>query len=303
MQPDPYNNADEPQAPQPHNEVPGVVEHQPGSAVANPQPTPNQPQPDIVASGNVMAAINDGIEPNAKAVQLRGLLIKMMLGCLIAAASVAVIAILIGSMTDIVWRAINTIISAMVHLGILFAIVSMTANGNRKMIESTNFVINSSIVIVVMSFFTSIFATWDVINLEWATKLYMTYAVILFVLLHAKTLLDVEAVYEGVKGYVRANFAVMGFVALLILGLIYAPYELNLLGGFYGRLLAAAAIVDVTISVVVAVLHRLYIQKHPEMQRTEQVKHGGSGGRIIVAILLFIFIIWPLMTSLLAFSR
>lgn len=238
-----------------------------------------------------------------RTVKMRSLLIKLLLGCLVAAASVAVVAVLAGSMTEIVWRAIGTIVSAMIHIGILFAVVSITASGNKKMQISTNFVVNASIIIIVCSFFTSMFSTWNVLGAEWSVKLYITYAVLLFLLLHAKTIMDVEAVYEKVRPYMYANFVFMMLVGALILGVVYVDGGWDLLDGFYGRLLGASVIIDVTLSMVIAVMHRLYLQSHPEIAEAQQVRHGGSAGRIIVGILLFIFVIWPLMSVMLAIAR
>ncbi len=227
--------------------------------------------------------------------EFRSLLVKIMLGALVAAALVAVIAILVGSMNDIAWKAINTIISGVIHILILFGVISVTESGNAAMQRSTNFVINSSLIIVICSFFTTIFGTWDLISPSLVSKLYATYFVLLFVIVHAKTLMDVEAIYDKVKPYVLANYVFMAIVSLLILGIVYLPNGGSLLNGFYGRLLAAAAIVDITISIIVAVMHILYIQKHPELQQEAKAKKAGSAGmRIIVAIILFLFVSLPI---------
>lgn len=48
-------------------------------------------------------------------------------------------------------------------------------------------------------------------------------------------------------------------------GAVYATNGADLLKGFYGRLLAASAIVDVASSTIIAGLQRLYLQKHPDL--------------------------------------
>lgn len=288
----------------------------------NPEPeskVPDQTQPEIsnsdIVQGDNQTLAEDNVSQQApvsstpaqevsQAVapdnyrQLKSLLIKVLLGCLIAAASVAVVAILIGSMSEVVWRSIGTIFSAIIHIGIVFAIISITTSGNSKVARTTDFVVNASLVIAICSFFTSVFSTWDVLDGEIAAKLYATYIVLLLSVLHGKTLLDVEAVYQKVKPYVLANLVFIGLVAAMVLGVVYVDEGWRLLDGFYGRLLAASAVISVTLSVVVAVMHRLFIQKHPELQ-TVKAKH--SAGRIIVAILLLVFVVFPLISTILGF--
>ena len=85
---------------------------------------------------------------------LRAILIKMLLGALIAAAAIAVVAVLVGNVNDVLWRAIGTLFSAIVHIVLLFGVVSIAAPGaNGPNVRSTNLVINASMVIAVLSFF------------------------------------------------------------------------------------------------------------------------------------------------------
>lgn len=224
---------------------------------------------------------------------LRSTLIKLMLGTLVLSAGLAVVLILIGTFNDTAWRAIGTLFSAMIHIGLLFAVLSL-ATGSVPT-KSDNLVINSAMTIAIASFFTSIFGIWEIIDGELSVKLYITYAVLLFAILHTKVLMDVEQVYAKVRPYVYVNYGFIVFVAALILGIVYIPESYDLLSGFYGRLLAAAAVIDVTLGIVVAVMHKLYLQQHPELI-TKHSEQRFAGGRIIVAILLFFFVIWPLMS-------
>lgn len=224
--------------------------------------------------------------------QLRSILIKLMLGCLILAAAVAVITILIGDFTDTTGRALGTVFAALIHIAIVFGLVSMTVPASKELQKSSDFVVNMSIGIVVLSFFTSIFGIWEVLEGEILGRLYLTYLVALFVLLHGKTLLDVQTLYAKAKPYVYANYVFVAVVALMILVLVYSPDRAELISGFYGRALAAAAIIDVTLSVIVAVMHRLYLQQHPQEQQLKPAQ-ASSGVRIVLILLFFFFIIWP----------
>ena len=78
------------------------------------------------------------------------------------------------------------------------------------------------------------FATWQVITGALLFKLYATYMVALFLVLHAKTLMDVDALYDKVKPYVYANYVFMLLVGMLILGVVYVDNSWSILNGLYG---------------------------------------------------------------------
>ncbi|QQS18785.1 hypothetical protein IPL68_01810 [Candidatus Saccharibacteria bacterium] len=212
-------------------------------------------------------------QPSENTQNLRSLLLKIMLGCVIAAAGVAVVAVLAGSMGDAGWRAVWTVFSAMIHTALLFGIVSTTATNNPLLVRSTNMVINTSMVVAMLSFFTSVMGIWGVMDGGLAARLYATYIVSLFLVLHGKSLMDIQVQFEKVRSYVRVNYLFMVIVACLILGVVYAPDGSSILSGFYGRLLAASAIVDVTLSIVVIGMYRLYIQKHPELEEKQKQRY------------------------------
>ena len=224
--------------------------------------------------------------------QIRSLLVKVLLGCVVAAAAVAVVAILVGTMSEVAWRAIGTLISAMVHIAILFGVISMSAPTTPELARSSNFAINSSMVVAILSFFTSVFGIWDVLPGDIAGKLYATYLIALVAILHSKTLMDIETLDSRNKGLVYANYAFIVLVAGMLLVLIYGENAGQLLSGFFGRALAASAIIDVTLSVVLAVRARLYMQKFPELRERYAPKGGGSPvARVIVILLVLIFVI------------
>ncbi|MCA9327325.1 hypothetical protein KDA14_02230 [Candidatus Saccharibacteria bacterium] len=278
---------------------------QPVDTVAHPaevqQPAMESQQSEIPS---VSAMSNQSEKPEAhetpsRAQELRALLLKVMLGCVIGAATVAVTAILAGGLGDTGTNAIFTVLSATVHVAILFGVVSTTDSKNPLEQRSTNIVINTSMILAVLSFFTSVLGIWGVIDGGIAGRLYATYTVLLFLILHGKTLMDVQAVYDKVRPYVYANYVLMLLVAGLILGAVYAPTSWEILSGFYGRLLAASAIVDVTLSIVVAGMHRLYVQKHPELNARKDTRGSGHNWlKLILIIIFFFFFVGPFLVSL-----
>ena len=75
-----------------------------------------------------------------------------MLYCLVTAAIVAVVTILIGKFTDTTGRALGTVFVALLHIAIVFGLVSTIASKKTDVSpKSTEFVVNASILIVVGS--------------------------------------------------------------------------------------------------------------------------------------------------------
>lgn len=234
--------------------------------------------------------------------KLRSILIKSMLGCLIVAAAVAVGAVLIGEFNQTTWRALGTVFAAIIHIGILFAVISTASSKvtHPSIERAQEFVINTAIVIAVMSFFTTVLGTWDVLTGDVPAKFYGTYAVVLFAVLHVKTLFDIQILYQKARNIIYANYGFIFFVAILLLYAIWAGTEV--LSGFTGRLLAAAAIIDATLSIIAAVLFKLHAQKDPELAQQLKGPARSASTKVIIAILLFIFVVWPVIQFIAFFS-
>lgn len=231
--------------------------------------------------------------------EIRAWLFKGLLGCLITAATIAVVAILIGGMGDIAWRAVGTICIAILHIAFLFIILP-AGHTSVSMRRSSNMIVNALLAIVIGSFFTAVAHNWELLDSSIAGKLYSTFIVAFISLIHVKALMDIEDDDPSVRSVVRYNYGALGLAALLVTGLIYIEDSYQLLSGFYGRLLAATFVVDVTLSIVVAVMHRLYMQKHPELVRTEEAsKHpAGRIALIVVASVIGFFIVISLVAAM-----
>lgn len=254
------------------------------------------PQSPTIPTATIEPSVSVAKSDNPRIVQLRGVLAKTMLGILVAGAVIAVIAILAGSMGSTAWRAVGTLLAALIHLMVLFGVLSMVSGADDKFRRSNDTLVNVSLAIAALSLFTSVFLIWDVMSSNLASKLYITYLVVMIAVIHAKVLTDVMTVYGKMRYYVYANYFFIAVVALMILGPVYLEAVRDLLSGFYGRMLAASAVVNVTLSAVIAVMHRLYLQKHPELADQVRAKSSGmSAGRLILLALLILFVGLPLL--------
>lgn len=190
--------------------------------------------------------------------RLKKLSIQIMIGGLIGAAAIAVVAVLAGSFNDTFGKALLTLLLVMVHALACLAFIERSA---KSAADNFRFFENTVFFLIVLSFFTSIFGVWGVFPGSLVSRLYGTYLVLLFACLHGQMLAQTRGKESRIDNITAVNYMFMGLVVLLILPLIWVTD--TDFASFYYRLLAACGIVDATLTILVVILHRMYIQKHP----------------------------------------
>ncbi len=214
-----------------------------------------------------------------------------MIGCLVLAAGIAVVAVLVGKFSDTLGRALATI--AMVALHAAFGLGYITGAENRGRKDggrSIELFGNAVFTLIVASFVTSIFAIWHILGAWLAIKMYMLYGVLLFATLHADVLYRIRRFESRINTVVAANYFFMAAVVGMLVTVIFV--EPHHLGDFFFRLLAACGIVDATLSITAIIMHKLYLQKHPEL--TAKANHAAAASSNFwknpLVVLLIIFL-------------
>lgn len=206
------------------------------------------------------------------------LFINILVGSLIGAAGIAVIAVLAGEFSEILGRALFTLSLVAVHA--LAALAYIDRSSKQNAAENLTFFNNTVFVLVVLSFFTSVFGVWELLPDNIVGKLYLTYGVALFASLHGELLAKTTGNETKTNNIVYANYALMAAVILLILPLIWlTDFEF---GDFYYRLLSAAAIVDATLTILAVIFHKLYLQKNPQAHSQLFTPVYDASGKIVV---------------------
>lgn len=199
---------------------------------------------------------------------LKKLSIKIMIGSLIAAAGLAVVAVLLGELNDILVRALATLgIVALHALASLAYIGNTTDAAEEKQKDELSFFRNTVFTILVLSFFTAVFGVWEVITGEIVGKLYLTYGVLVFASLHGEMLAATTKKDTTIDKIVYSNYIFMAIVIGMLLPLIWFAPDVEF-DDFYYRLLAAAGIIDATLTILAVILHKIYLQKHPKADST-----------------------------------
>lgn len=195
--------------------------------------------------------------------QLKKLAIYTMIGSLIGAASIAVIAVLIGEFNDILGKALFTLLIVTMHALVCLGFIDNRAKANNA--DDLTFFTNTLFVLIVLSFLTSVFGTWELLSGPLVVKLYGTYFIVAFAALHGEMLHKTTGLDAKINNIVYGNYILMGLVIFLLLPVVWMASNADF-PDFYYRLLAAAAIVDATLTILAAILHKLYLQKHPELK-------------------------------------
>ncbi len=259
--------------------------------VPNPLPQQNQPTP------------TDETKPLSKAEKLKRSFFQILIGCLLGAASIAVIAVLVGSFNDVLARALGTIAMVALHATLSFSYITEAEKRDKKDGgRSLELFTNTVFVLVVLSFITSIFAIWQLLDGGLTLKLYMMYGVLLFATLHADVLYRIRQFETKIDNVVTANYFFMTLVVAMLFIVIFSEGSSDL-GEFFYRLLAAVGIIDATMTITAIIMHKLYLQKHPaEAAAADQTASAQSKSfwKNPLVVLLMIFLGFQIIGSMFA---
>lgn len=262
-------------------------------------PTAGEPEhsnniPDSTGSAPQAAPESTTTHPDAdrrlpqKLEEVKNLFLKILIGCLIAAAALAVVAVLVGKFNDTFGKALFTILLVAAHSLASFGVISNNERQAAK--DELSGVTNTVFVLIVLSFVTSVFGVWHILPGEIVGKLYGAYGVLLFAALHAGMLKSIMGKQANIDKVVYANFYCMAVVVLLLLIVIFSGFSESL-GSIFYRVLAAIGIIDATLTLVGVILHKIYTRKHPapnipEGETAAQARHGHSVLKVIVVLVV-----------------
>lgn len=273
------------------------------------QNPPSQPNTNLVPPQNLppqkLSSEAEPTQPLNKAERFRRVFYQILIGCLLGSAAIAVIAVLAGGFNHTLGRALATIAMVALHAALSFGYITENDKQDKKDGgRSIDLFSNTVFTLIVASFITSQFAIWQVLSGDITLKLYMLYGVLLFAMLHADVLYRIRRFESRIDSMVTVNYCTMTIVVLMLAVVIFANSPSDL-GPFYYRLLAAIAIVDATMTITAIIMHKMYLQKHPELAAkvakaeadTAKTKNFWKNPLVV---LLLIFLAFQVIGSLIA---
>jgi len=187
-----------------------------------------------------------------------------LVGSLIVSALVAVITVLTGEFSDISGKVLLTLFMVMAHS--LISLAFIWDDSKKGTFTKLGFFVNILFYLIIASFITSIFGIWDILSGNTVGNLYQSYLVIAFAFLHGEVLLRALGKERYIDLVVYANCFFMMIVVLMLQLVIFTDNAFLILGEPYFRVLAAAAIIDGTLSILTIIFYKIYLYKHPETE-------------------------------------
>lgn len=226
--------------------------------------------------------------------KIKRLFFQVLIACLVATASLAVIAVLTGGFSDVLGKAIGTIALVAFH-----AILSLGYITNSEKKENTpgaktlGLFSTTVFTLIVLSFITSVFAVWGLLEGSFAFRLYGIYTIILFATLHTDVLYRMNGQEKKIDYVINTNYVFIAIVASMLIFLILAGELAEYFGDMYFRLLAALGIIDATLTISAVIMHKLFMQKHPEIAAAVDKANEKAGSNfwknpIVVLVLLYV---------------
>lgn len=192
----------------------------------------------------------------------KDLFFKLLIVSLVAAASVAVVAVLLGEFNEALRNSLLTIFMMVIHSSLSIGFIANNEEQNN--LDNLPVFTNATFGALVLSFGTSVLGIWDVISGDFVGNLYMLYFVLLFAVLHGEVLGKTLGMQKGRDKLVYINYVFMAAVVLLLVPVIFAE-DTDILGSLYFRILAACSIIDATLTLLIAIFHKIYLDKHPKV--------------------------------------
>ena len=210
--------------------------------------------------------------------KIRLAFLYVLIGSLAASALVAIAGLIIGEFNEVIQKALLTIFTIFMHsLLILAIVIADRHNLIGKAILPT--VIGG---LALVSLATTTLGTWEVITAELAWRLIGLYFFIIAATYVAVGVLKLYVNQIAVKALV---FSSVALTALLTIAII--PWSLDLFGdlnSLYFRIVAAIAILGVTVALIAVIWRTIAIARTPELKATQLPSHPFSGGLLAVYI-------------------
>jgi hypothetical protein len=234
----------------------------------------------------------------SKPSQIKKYFLYIMIGGLIVSAAISIMAVLFGEFNDFVQKSLFITLSIVAHSLVALAFVSINVE-HRTIADEI--IVNTLFGIIIASSATSFMALWEVITGPIIGDLYLMYLYALIAAVLCRALLQANRVDNTTRILVTASIVITIFLFLLLLPSVFVNTTYTLPDIYY-RGIAATAILLGTTSVLTAIFHRLYVNKHPEFHANETVKtHSSSVVKIIVLIIILLFVVMPIVSSIISY--
>lgn len=202
------------------------------------------------------------MQPMVKFEEFKKFFMTCFIGALVAAAAVAVFTVLTGDFNEVTMKVFLTLGAVVIHS--LVCLTFIWDDTKRNTFNSLVFFANVVFLLLVISFVLSVFGIWNIMNPLAVEKAYQSLFYVGFAALHANMLMKALKMESMTDTIIYVNFLFIVLVLGMILTSVNFPEVVAPMGEMYYRVLAAAGIIDGTLTILTIIFYKMYISKHPE---------------------------------------
>lgn len=263
---------------------------------------PEQPQSSenvaIENGGSAKDIDSAGMYDSFRPSQIKKWFLYIMIGGLVVSAAISIMAVLFGEFNDFIQKSLFTTLSIVAHSLLALSFVSVNVEHRTKADEV---ILNTLFGIIIASTATSLLAIWKIITGSIIGDLYLVYLYALIAAVLCRALLQANRVDNVTRMLADASIFITIFLFFLLLPSVFVDTP-STLPDIYYRGIAATAILLGTTSVLTAILHRLYVNKHPEIHSDNTTRtHSFSIVRVIIITVLLFFGV-PFIYSIISYT-
>jgi len=216
--------------------------------------------------------------------KLRKYLTYLIIGILIVAACVSVVAVLMGAVNDAISKTYATLFWSAIHCLIALAII--WNDSIEKTYTRLPFFLNTLFLIVALSFAATVLKVWDVVTWHTLNNFYKTFATLAFASFHGEILSKVEKKKNHIDAAIYINYIFI----ILVFCLLQVQFYIDNVGDLFYRILAAGSIIDGTLSLLVIIFYRLYKYNNPTTEiQAPQEEYDPIISLLMVLLVIYLF--------------
>ncbi len=219
-------------------------------------------------------------------------LYAILIGSVLATGLIGVTAVIAGELNSVLWKSLLIVLISSIHALAGVGLISILQKEHKSEDLYFPWVVNASFIILMSSYFITVLWVWGIVDSRIAINSYQAFFVVLFAVFHAEVLFQLKGTKSISQTLVYVNTVLIAIVASMLIMLIYSGGDI--LTELYSRTLAALAIIDTTLTLIILIVNRMLAEKTPvklDANGQPLPKKQSKDTSIIIIFIVMLFII------------
>lgn len=219
-------------------------------------------------------------------------ILYVLIGGLVVAALISIVAILIGEFNEVIRKALGTTLLVMSHCLLILLIVM----ADRNNLIGRSLILTTVLGTIFANIFTSIFGIWDIWEDSMSEHFLAFYVLLIGMAFVVTGIRKLWLKTKAVSITTTVSIAAAGLFTVVVTPWIFADNP-ELLDDFYYRLVGATTVLLATSFTLLAILNRIAVSRNPKLV-TKRTTAPLNAGLIVLFTLLGIIIAFCWLTGL-----